>query len=95
MTNVVNYETAKEAWGRERIKRYLTALAYGEPAEDAELAGTLIRATAMQCGFDMVGTKAAIAEAEAYAERRKARAVAKAAAAEAAATAEQNGEPAA
>jgi hypothetical protein len=92
MSNVVNYETAKEEWGRNRIKRYLTAHAYGEPEEDARVAWAVIIGTALQCGFDTGDTKAAFAEAEAYAQRRKARAAAKAAAE---AATEQNGEPAA
>jgi hypothetical protein len=96
MSNVVNYDAAKEDWGRRRIARYLTAYANGEPEDDARHAYVVIMATAMQCGFDLGDTKAAWAEAEAYAQRRKARAAAKAEAAEAtAAEAAQNGEPAA
>jgi hypothetical protein len=94
MSNVVNYEEAKEAWGRTRIARYLTAYANGEPEDDVRCAYVVILATAMQCGFDLGDTKAAWADAEAYAERRKARAAAKAEAA-AAAEATTNGEPAA
>jgi hypothetical protein len=80
MSTVVNFEAAREEWGRNRIKRYLTAYAYGEPEEDAGHAYVVILATAMQCGFDMEATKEAFAEAEAFAERRKAKAAAKAAA---------------
>jgi hypothetical protein len=80
MSTVVNFEAAKEEWGRNRIKRYLTAYAYGEPEEDAGHAWVVILATALQCGFDMEATKEAFAEAEAFAERRKAKAAAKAAA---------------
>jgi hypothetical protein len=77
---VVNFEAAKEEWGRNRIKRYLTAHAYGEPEDDARCAWVVILATALQCGFDMEATKEAFAEAAAFAERRKAKAAAKAAA---------------
>jgi hypothetical protein len=77
---VVNFEEARDEWGRNRIKRYLTAHAYGEPEEDARVAHVVIMATAMQCGFDLAEAKRAIAEAEAFAERRKAKAAAKAAA---------------
>jgi hypothetical protein len=87
---VVNFEAAREEWGRERIKRYLTAYAYGEPEDDVRCAWVVILATALQCGFDMEATKEAFAEAEASAERRKAKATAKAKAA-----AEAEGGPAA
>jgi hypothetical protein len=77
MSTVVNFEAAREEWGRNRIKRYLTAYAYGEPEEDAGHAYVVILATAMQCGFDLQATKEAFAEAAAFAERRKAKAAAK------------------
>jgi hypothetical protein len=80
MSTVVNFEAAREKWGRERIKRYLTAHAYGEPEDDARCAHVVIMGTAMQCGFDLDATKEAFAEAEAFAVRRKAKAAAKAAA---------------
>jgi hypothetical protein len=80
MSTVVNFEAAKGEWGRNRIRRYLTAYAYGEPEEDARCAHAVIIATALQCGFDIDATKEAFAEAEAFSQRRQAKAAAKAAA---------------
>jgi hypothetical protein len=82
MSTVVNYEAAKEAWGRERIKRYLTIFVKGEPADDARCAWGVILATALQCGFDVDDARKLFAEAEAYVAQKKAKAEAEAAAAE-------------
>jgi hypothetical protein len=81
MSTVVNYETAKEQWGRDRIRRYLTIFVKGEPAWEARCAEVVILATAMQCGFDMADTKRVIAEAKDYIAEKQRKAEAEAAAA--------------